>query len=326
MRFFRNLLRIPGGWSLQIPVYAIISATVKCYSNEPNSYICPELRDFLDLMEPVPNFSSDFLKIDEGPSINIQPDAEPALQSPNPDEDHCNHSTGSLRVAHHRVILNAMRSELSKFKRQLRTMKNELSCFRMVTAKLKLQNAELRSSLEDRPHPDDVPAMCSSLQATVVLMLFDRTKSPESTKKIESLLMNIGFVLLSYSFTGYEFLKKYLPFPNIRLRQRRVRIRRRFWQMRGKLLPLSVSGRNSRDVLRILHHLRNRMTPHLHHRRRNLILIPKTQSSKRSLTSWRNMKKRRKNGQKPRKPRKQLRMMNYPINPLQMRKKNERMS
>jgi hypothetical protein len=25
--------------------------------------------------------------------------------------------------------------------------------------------------------------------------------------------MNIGFVLLSYSFTGYEFLKKYLPFP-----------------------------------------------------------------------------------------------------------------
>jgi hypothetical protein len=83
----------------------------------------------------------------------------------------------------------------------------------MLSAKLQLQNADLRTSLQARPHPDDDPLMAPSLQETVTLMLFDRSQNPQSKKKIDDLLKNIAFVLLSYSFTGYEFLKRYIPLP-----------------------------------------------------------------------------------------------------------------
>jgi hypothetical protein len=97
-----------------------------------------------------------------------------------------------------------MKSDLSKLNGQLETMKNEVSCLRMGSAKLKTWNAVLREVFQN---PTVLVSTCQFLQQAVTQILFDRADERQSTGKDDEFLMNIGFVLLSYSSTDD------VPFP-----------------------------------------------------------------------------------------------------------------
>jgi hypothetical protein len=212
MGFCRNLFRIPGGWSLEAPIYAVVASTIRCYESEPNFYVCRELRAFVDFMMPIEHLCPISQKIQMADIVNIEPDPVYTLLPCDPQEDHSHADELSFIASRHRRALNIMRSDLSKFQRQLTDAKNELASFRMMAAKLRTRNAILQSR-KDESHPDDVPPMCPSLHQTVVSILLNRSRSPQSTQKVDELLVNIAFILLSYSFTGYDFMRRYLPFP-----------------------------------------------------------------------------------------------------------------
>jgi hypothetical protein len=206
--FLRDVVALPGGRSLSFPVAAVIRDAVS------RQLTCPtNLRDWatvascIDCMVPPspPHFVFESSVImDRPPSQSLPPSdgrAEPITPQAR--------KLQQLRL----IQLNHAR-----FRRKARTGSNHQKGALLANKRWQ------KAATAMRKHEDDLnevlkafpsPATANSLHRTFVDILNRRVDVNQQGSQVDPLLLRVAMVLRSYSFTGYEFLQRYLPFPDI---------------------------------------------------------------------------------------------------------------
>jgi hypothetical protein len=121
-----------------------------------------------------------------------------------------------------RSPIDYAKARIARLTRQLRETGNRLMGQELLVSRLKISIKNVRREVDTLRECDAVSdqsdsepqTLAKTLHSCMIDILKARTDVDPLGLRVDTILLNVSFVLQCYSQTGYEFMRQYLPLPN----------------------------------------------------------------------------------------------------------------